>query len=374
MKRQTIGSVLALVVGGFGFAGCNTILDNTPGTFVDSSEPGERDAGMSAPPQGSSSVDLPDASPTRDDAGDAACPIGRHMCFGACVSLTDPLYGCGDPSCRPCSSSHAAMTCQGRSCVVASCDSGYADCNRIASDGCEVDLSKPDTCGACNATCTAAAPVCAPSAATFACNTGCTPSAPLLCDAECADPNTSVNHCGSCNVACAAVANGSATCTSGVCGFTCKPGFHACGGRCVPRTDPSTCGPACVPCVPPTGGTATCPNDVCRATCPKNTHLCADKCVADNNATACGASCTACPVPANAQAASCTGGICGFTCNADHADCDKLAPTGCEVDIATDVLNCGACGKACTLGEVCAAGKCGPAPPPPPPPAPAAVQ
>jgi hypothetical protein len=65
--------------------------------------------------------------------------------------------------------------------------------------------------------------------------------------------------------------------------------------------------------------------------------------------------------------APCTGcrksGACGVgTCNANWGDCDKSATSGCEANLLTDNLNCGACGNACqkwnTIGT-CTNGTCG---------------
>lgn len=50
-------------------------------------------------------------------------------------------------------------------------------------------------------------------------------------------------------------------------------------------------------------------------------------------------------------------------CAENRLDCDGLFETGCEIDGATDVQNCGACGVDCTgrldnAEEICAAGQC----------------
>jgi hypothetical protein len=53
---------------------------------------------------------------------------------------------------------------------------------------------------------------------------------------------------------------------------------------------------------------------------------------------------------------------CGIQCAAGYANCNKDAKDGCEVKLASDALNCGACGKSCN-GGTCAGGTCQPAPP-----------
>jgi hypothetical protein len=366
MIRTRSSSAIAVSVLALAFFGCNAILDNQPGALFDEAgaSPGSivsADAAVDAP-----TLPRPeDAGANADaDAGTtpgAACPAGQQTCFGACVSMTDPLYGCGNPSCTSCPSTHSTMGCMGRSCVVAACDPGYADCNAKSADGCEVDLSKALTCGACNATCGAASPLCAPAGASFQCTNGCLPVAPLACGAECVDPQTSPIDCGGCNIKCPVVANATIACNSGACAFACKPAFHACTGKCVAKTDPATCGVDCAPCAAPLGGTATCVNDICGKQCAAPSHLCGARCVGvgpvDNDPMACGAGCLVCPAAANA-APSCTAGVCGLTCAAGFGNCDANPANGCEATLAIDPLDCGLCKKACAVGQPCVAGLC----------------
>jgi hypothetical protein len=49
-------------------------------------------------------------------------------------------------------------------------------------------------------------------------------------------------------------------------------------------------------------------------------------------------------------------GICSYVCNPGFSDCDQETNNGCETDLATDALNCGACGVTCAP---CVGGKCG---------------
>ncbi|MBX3215925.1 MAG: hypothetical protein KF850_28050 [Labilithrix sp.] len=297
----------------FGVAACNSILDNKPGTLdpttsVDMVSGQPTDAGQ--PPESPRDGDRPRAP---NAGASPLCSPSEQMCHGLCVSMSDPVYGCGAPSCEPCAVPRGTAACQANRCVVADCDPGYADCNQDPADGCEVDLSKATSCGSCNARCPAATPVCAPAGASFQCSTGCAPNAPLLCGDECVSPATSVNHCGGCNAKCPTVAHADVTCEAGDCKVACKPSYHACGGACVVSTDPTACGPGCV----------------------------------------------VCPVPAHA-AATCQGDACGFQCAAGFGDCNREAADGCESNLATDPLHCGACGRSCN-GGTCNAGVCSPA-------------
>lgn len=327
MNRLVTASIVTLIL-----VGCNSILKNEPGELAsadDDTTPTSPSTSSSS--GGSSSGNTSEADtgvPSQPISGDAGqptmpdggeCGTGQMLCNNACVSITDPLYGCGNPACTPCSVGHATAACQGRTCVVGACDPGFADCDKNPANGCEVDLSKASSCGACNAVCPATAPVCAPSGTTFACTTGCPSTAPLLCGAECVDPSTSENHCGGCNTACPTVANSKSACTAGQCTFTCNSGFNKCGAGCTVATDPTACGPTC----------------------------------------------TICPTPPNA-APLCSNNACTFQCNAGHADCNLNAADGCEAVLATDAANCGICGHVCPAGSTCQAGACT-APPPPPP-------
>lgn len=361
------------------FVGCNAILENTPAEvgstpseplpnepFADSSTPAVADDASSPPtPPGSDAGVAPPTPPTPPtDGGAPGCPDGKQLCDGLCVSVADPAYGCGDPRCTPCPSAHGTMGCLARKCAVAACDVGYADCNADPADGCETDLSRATSCGACNAVCANPAPLCAPAGATFQCTNGCGPGAPLACGADCVDPLTSTRNCGGCNVKCPDVTNGTSQCMAGACGFTCKNGFHACGGRCATKTDATACGPDCVACPVPPNGRATCVQDACSFTCNGGFNKCADRCVPPNDPTACGATCAVCPTPPNAVAA-CNAGACAFTCSAGFGNCDANPANGCEAAFASDPLNCGQCGKSCA-GQPCVNGACQ-APPPPPP-------
>ncbi len=358
MMRTFSCSLITASVLAFAFVGCNSILDNQSGTLVASTD----EAGISPEPTPDANTPPnvpPDAAgPTPDAGPPPACPAGRHICNGVCVSLLDPGYGCGDPSCTPCPSMHSSMGCAGQKCMITACDPGYADCNAKAADGCETDLSKPATCGACNAACAAANPLCAPAGPTFQCTNGCTPANPVNCGNECVDPMTSTNHCGGCNIMCPVVTNATSQCNIGVCAFTCKPSFHACAGKCPAKTDPAACGPDCLVCPIPAGGAATCTNDVCGITCNAPSHVCGTKCVT-NDPTACGPACIACVIPANANA-TCAAEACGFTCKAGFGDCDMNPANGCEATFATDPLNCGMCGKPCAAGKACVNSVCQP--------------
>jgi len=143
-----------------------------------------------------------------------------------------------------------------------------------------------------------------------------------LCGKTCVNTKTDTANCGSCGHTCTAPANGSVTCTSGSCVSTCNAGYKLCNGSCIP-------------------------NDQCCGGCPAGQTCCnGTTCVNANtdpaNCGACGHTCTA---PANASA-TCSGGNCGFTCNAGY----KLCNGSC---IANDQ-----CCGGCPAGKICCNGVC----------------
>jgi hypothetical protein len=95
--------------------------------------------------------------------------------------------------------------CSGGSCGF-TCLPGFADCNGLAADGCEVNLNaSPAHCGACNRACTGGT-VC--SAGVCAC-----PAGQTLCSGVCTDLLNDTSHCGTCTTVC----NPGQACAAGVC-------------------------------------------------------------------------------------------------------------------------------------------------------------
>ena len=162
--------------------------------------------------------------------------------YGDCNA--DPVDGCETNTatavehCGACSAPCALDHVQGHTCIdgkcsVASCSSGYGDCNQVASDGCETDVMAYDAgnCGAC-------AVVCADSAANHTrgvCSNGTCGSVCFRDFADCdallangceADLLSSANHCGTCNTTC----TGGMDCNDGLC--VCPSGQSDCSGTC----------------------------------------------------------------------------------------------------------------------------------------------
>ena len=115
---------------------------------------------------------LPDGAPTLDAAADAAiasdtgstmdasvdaprtCAAGEHACGASCVSDLDPSFGCGALTCAPCALPDATATCSSRACAISVCATRFADCDSLASNGCETNTTSSDAhCGACGTPC-----------------------------------------------------------------------------------------------------------------------------------------------------------------------------------------------------------------------------
>ncbi len=90
------------------------------------------------------------------------CPAGYGDCDGNAANgcetnlSTDPA-NCGGCD-YSCSAPHASTSCNFSICRIALCSAGWADCNRLASDGCEVDItSDANNCGGCGVQCASTA-------------------------------------------------------------------------------------------------------------------------------------------------------------------------------------------------------------------------
>jgi hypothetical protein len=219
------------------------------------------------------------------------------------------INNCGGCN-RPCSIMHAQPACMGGQCVIDTCFPGWGDCNHSVVDGCEMPVNGNDNnnCGACGR-------VCAPQNGTGSCMNGvCTITSCNNGFADCDhDPNNGCesntssdpNNCGRCGGACSSF-NGTPTCTNGVCGINCNPGYGNCDGSAAngcevhTDTDPNNCGGCNLPCV------------------------------LQNASAAC--------VGGNCAIASCAGGF---------ANCDGVVGNGCETNTTNDVQNCSTCNAVC---------------------------
>lgn len=147
-----------------------------------------------------------------------SCPSPNQLCNGACVAtVRDPAHcgACGNV----CRVSNGTAACVNSACTVASCATGFGDCDMSASNGCETNLSStPTSCGACGRTCTApggGSVTCVNGACVGAC-----PNSGAVCNGVCVTLDANVEHCGACNNRCPS----GQSCIGGACRAGADPG------------------------------------------------------------------------------------------------------------------------------------------------------
>lgn len=193
-----------------------------------------------------------------------------------CSPVDNPHFGCGSGSACPVNglTLHRDAVCASGQCAPGECQSGWADCDANPANGCEADLTLPAHCGSCGTVCSPGQ-LCTPSGCAAAC-----PAGTVLCGTSCVSTASSPNHCGSCYHTCFVnKLNKDTSCTFGLCGAECKPGFVEHLGECVdPSTDKRCCGPSCTTCEDPIGGKAICNQGTCQSLCPPGRTLCGGQC------------------------------------------------------------------------------------------------
>jgi hypothetical protein len=185
-----------------------------------------------------------------------ACNTGfgdcdRNAANGCETNLSTSVSNCGACG-NVCSAANATSSCTAGQCTIASCNTGFADCDHNAANGCEANLTNDvRNCGACGVVCSAnnATSTCAASACQIAaCNPGfgdCDGNASNGCEVNLL---TSVNNCGACGRACSAP-NAVSACAAGAYTIAaCNVGFADCdrnvanGCETNISTDPANCG------------------------------------------------------------------------------------------------------------------------------------
>ena len=235
-----------------------------------------------------------------------------------CEARLDTAADCG--SCgATCAPANATPACVSGGCAIGVCNTGWADCDAISSNGCETSLFTIESCGACGTIC--APPHATPACPSGACSVGACDAGWGNCDGDasngCESPLDRVESCGACGVVCAP-ANATPSCDGTSCQIdACSAGFADC------DLDPAT---------------------GCEANLASNA-TCGDC------ATRCG--------PVVGGATSCTAGLCALSCGLDLGDCDGVAANGCEQSLR-EPAHCGACGRTCAPGLECRGGGCVP--------------
>ncbi len=308
-----------------------------------------------------------------------ACAPGFADCDGdptnGCeVDTTSDTAHCGGCA-TACDLPHGTSACLTGHCAVAACEPGRADCDGVASNGCEVDIRNTVTdCGTCGHGCAAgpnAVPACAGGACVATCLMGFQDCNGVAADGCEADIRSDVANCGGCGATCAP-AHATGRCSMGRCAVAaCAPGFADCNGDPTDgcevnlQSDPGHCG-ACGMVCTVAGGTPACTAGVCgigmcapgRAHCAGSGAACETDITSDPaNCGGCG---TACALPH--ATAACTGGACAvMACDTGWGDCNGVASDGCETNLTTDPVHCGTCAGVCALPHAtpaCLAGAC----------------
>jgi hypothetical protein len=260
------------------------------------------------------------------------CEAQRADCDGSnsngceqALTSDDHCGGCGQ---RCEAAAHARMSCATGTCAIASCDDGFADCDKDPRNGCEVSLNGLGDCGGCGK-------VCAFPHSAARCETG--KCQPADCAASYADCNN--DDSDGCETNLLLPDN------CGSCANTCKS---------LPHVSGSTC--------EATGCVVQCQRG--RGNCDDSS---ANGCETDlNAATSCGRCGSDCTKLAHVSSSKCSEGACGqIECAAGYADCNGDAADGCERALNT-ASDCGACDKPCAIAhaqgdcsdQTCKAGKC----------------
>ncbi|HRI63216.1 MAG TPA: hypothetical protein PK156_03235 [Polyangium sp.] len=337
MRFRLFSALLALALTGFGIANCTQDFDQF--------EP---------------------------EPGQGSCAAGEKSCNDVCVAADDPQFGCG--TCAPCAITNAVAQCAGGSCTIASCLTGFDNCDGNSLNGCETAIgTDAANCGACDTICTA--PNAMGQCQGGACSVGqCDPGF-ANCDAMALNGCEAIlltdpNNCGACGNQC----NAFQTCSNGTCkNNPCGAGTADCNSNPSDGCETSiettqNCG-FCNNACNLANANEACTNRMCTIdTCQAGFADCdmapGNGCEVDITKVAnCGSCGNVCQSGPNSTA-TCTNGMCGLNCANGFADCNNNAADGCEVNLQTSTANCGACGYICSgtngVSTACTAGKCTP--------------
>lgn len=298
--------------------------------------------------------------------------IGYYKCNTTYTQIASDNNNCG--SCgHVCSLPNGSSYCSNSTCYLNTCNSGFANCDNLSFNGCEINLNTdPNNCGTC-------AHVCSLPNATAGCSGGnCTiaqcSTGFANCDAATANGceinlMNSITNCGTCGHICN-FQNATSNCIAGACGLGfCNSGFANCdnnaGNGCETYlvNNPYNCGSCGNVCAFP-NASSNCVNSACAlGNCNSGYGNCdgnpGNGCeiYLGNNPFNCGSCGNVCSFP-NASA-NCVNSTCAIgNCNFGYANCDGNPGNGCETSILSNNNNCGSCGHVCGFLQSCVNGAC----------------
>ncbi len=294
--------------------------------------------------------------PCVSDGGMEICDGLDNDCDGTVddgFDLINDPSNCGQCNliCSVTGTTVSTYACVARVCGIGSCVPGRGNCNQQYGDGCEVDLATEVThCGACGQACTTAnaTPACDGGMCGIAsCNTGFGNCNGQVGDGCEVNTQTALANCGVCGNVCNA-ANANNTCVNGTCGFTCAANWWDADGLAS-----NGCEYACIRTA---GGVEQCDNidNDCDNRVDEDFDL-------TSNGSHCGQCNRACSAPF--ATTTCSSSACAVTaCDTSRANCNNAYVDGCEVNTGTDLANCGGCNNTCATANAtprCQAGSCG---------------
>lgn len=102
---------------------------------------------------GSSSLDAGTPDDASEPPTDVGCSAGTTRCGATCRDVTRDPSNCGRCG-AVCAPSNATGVCSAGRCALGTCRDGWANCDGVATNGCEVDLStNAQHCGRCDNRC-----------------------------------------------------------------------------------------------------------------------------------------------------------------------------------------------------------------------------